>query len=399
MSSEFKKSPHIFRFLLGYKDIRVSADELTTVLNLCTKGSVCFYEVFSDDKHGYIRLPFFSALKLKKLLDQREISSEELRSAGIPSLLWQHRGRVGIPIGLILSVILIIVSGRVIWDVRIDGESKLTEQEVIKTLESCGLSVGTPLSSVKSDVIENRVLILSDDIAWISINLRGTVANVEIRELAPLPENDDPTAANIVADSAGVIVSLEDVRGTVAVNVGEAVSEGQLLVSGIKGDEDLGIGYICAKGKVFAECEQSFEVNIPRIYRKKIYTGSEKCEKYLIFFKKEIKFFSNCGNLYTSYDKIDMVEYFPSPSGDDLPVGIRTVRYVEYVYTEQTRSDDELLALAEYRMSLSLFSGLKDAQLLKKSTVFDISDSGYRMCCDVKCIKNIAKIKEIEIQP
>jgi hypothetical protein len=196
-----------------------------------------------------------------------------------------------------------------------------------------------------------------------------------------------------------VILRLEDVRGTPLVSAGDTVGEGQLLVSGILGNEDTGMSYLCAQGKVYAECEQSFEVDIPRSYRKKEYTGNVKCEKYLIFFKKEIKFFSNCGNLYTTYDKIDTVEYLSSPSGDDLPVGIRTVKYLEYVLTDAERSDTELSRIAEYRMSLMLSDALRDSELLKISKLFEPCEDRYILKCKVKCIANIARTREIDITP
>ena len=399
MSGKFKRLPHPFRFITGYSDICVESSSLPAVINICLQNGIHYYEAFISDEKGYIRLSFFGRLKLEKILGSQEMTYENIGSYGIPALLVRHKDRIGIPVGIILSILLMIASGRFVWDVRIDGEDRLSENEVLEVLRECGLSVGTRKSSIDASVIENRVLILSDDIAWISINLRGTIANVEIRELVPMPEIEKPPAANLVADSAGVIVNVEDVRGKVAVSVGEAVSEGQLLVSGILGDEQMGIGYTCAEGKVFAECEQSFEVNIPRSYRKKVYTGEVKCEKYLIFFKKEIKFFSNCGNLYTTYDKIDMVEYLSSPSDDDLPVGIRTVKYMEYVYTDAERSDEEMSRLAEYRMSLTLNSALDGAELLRRSTSFELRGDSYYMKTTVKCIRNIARPKEIEILP
>jgi hypothetical protein len=94
-----------------------------------------------------------------------------------------------------------------------------------------------------------------------------------------------------------------------------------------------------------------------------------------------------------------MVEFLPSPNGDDLPVGIRTVKYMEYVYTDSERSDTELAELAEYRMSLTLFSALRDAELLRRSESFELYGDRYILRCKVRCIKNIAKAKEIEITP
>lgn len=396
----FRLGLHPLLFFLGYKRLRVGRDELESFLNLCVREQVSYHSVAIEDDYAYICVPFFGASRLIKKAERMGISAKVERSGGIPALTVKHRGRLGLFLGALFGVLLIALSGTVVWDVRVDGEKRLTEEEVIYTLEQCGLKVGVRRASLDIDVIENRVLILSDDISWISINMRGTVANVEIRELVPRPDTEDESGTvNLVAERGGVITRLEDIRGNIAVSVGDSVSEGQLLVGGIYGDEETGIKYTAAKGRVYAECEDSFSVQIPRKYIKKMYTGRVKCEKYLIFFKNEIKFFSNCGNLYTSYDKIDMIEYFPSPGGDDLPVGIRTVKYMEYVCEEAVRSDGELSALADYRMSLTLSKELSDADLLRKNSRFTLEDDRYTLVCRVVCVKDIAKRKIVEVLP
>ena len=61
--------------------------------------------------------------------------------------------------------------------------------------------------------------------------------------------------------------------------------------------------------QVLAEVERDFLVEIPRSEMQKCYSGAQKCEKYLIFFKKRIKFFANYRNLPSSCDKIDIEEF------------------------------------------------------------------------------------------
>lgn len=388
------------RFMLGYKRLRVARAHLERTLEICISNEITYWDAEADGERGELCVLFFSAPRLLKLLSERGISAEECASGGIPALTIKHRRRLGIPIGLVLGAILIFTSGLFVWDIRVDGEEKLTEEQVEEALSYCGLSVGTRIGSLDIDVIENRVLILSDDISWISVNMRGTVANVEIRELDIAPDGgEEPEASNIVADSAGVIERFEDIHGRVVADIGEAVSEGQLLISGIYGDDLTGIGYTAAEGKVFAECEDSIRVEIPRKYQKKVYTGEVRCEKYLIFFKKEIKFFSNYRNSYATCDKIDIVEYLSAPGGDELPVGIRTVKYLEYTYEETERSDTELTDTARYRADAILTSRLCDGELLRKSVSVEVSDSGCVLICRYRCLRNIAKSKPIEVIP
>ena len=132
-------------------------------------------------------------------------------------------------------------------------------------------------------------------------------------------------------------------------------------------------------------------------YQKKSYTGHLKYEISVIFFEKEIKIFSNCRNLYPLYDKIYVEECLRAPSGDRLPLSIKTVKYAEYEYVEAIRTDRELETLAHYKMNFMINS--RYSSLLRKNSSFELTDDGYTLICDIKTVENIAKIQKIEVLP
>lgn len=81
--------------------------------------------------------------------------------------------------------------------------------------------------------IEREILLEYDKIGWMSINLIGSHAEVEIKEkeLPPKPKSESDYS-NIKASADGVLLSTDIRNGTSYVKVGSAVSKGQLLVSG-----------------------------------------------------------------------------------------------------------------------------------------------------------------------
>ena len=131
---------------------------------------------------------------------------------------------------------------------------------------------------------------------------------------------------------------------------------------------------------------------------RKRYTERQKYEKYLIFFKNEIKIFGNCGNLYENYDKIEVIEYLPSLNGKDLPVGIRTVIYSEYVYDEYIRTDEELNYIAKYKTNANISLALADGELLSKKEDYSLDDSGITLSYTIRTIENIARTQEIKLE-
>ena len=394
-----KPSSHPLLFITGYRLLRAKCEQAEDLLNLCAKYGISLLGTELSDDGFYLLCSLLQSVRLLKRAKEYDIPITLISSHGIPSLFLRYRHRYGIALGILFSFFLILFSGSVVWDIRIDGEEKLDEDEVRLALEECGLSLGTPRRSIDIDALENRVLILSDDISWISVNIIGTVAEVEIREVQ-FPEDEQEnefSAANIVASQSGRIVGFENIKGNISVEIGENVTEGQLLLGGIYGDEESGFRYTVAEGKVLAEVERDFLIEIPRSEMQKCYTGAQKCEKYLIFFKKRIKFFSNYRNLPTTCDKIDIEEFFPAPNGKQLPVGIYTTRYAEYCYETVEHTDDELLAIGHSRLDTLLRAELASSELLSKEIVTEIGENSLVIKCRVRCIENIAKVQEIKI--
>ena len=389
---------HPFLFLVGYRICKVDKESLAALVDICRELSVPFREVEILGESAELLIPFFSLRRLRKVAESQNILLTLISSHGIPALLVRYRHRYGLFAALLLSVAVTVLASGVIWDIRVDGENKLSEREVKEILRECGLELGTPTRSIDSGVLENRVLIFSDDISWISVNIVGTVAEVEIRELDFSEDDVEQTApANLVATEHGRIVALEDISGNIAVEIGEEVAKGQLLIGGIYGDEESGFRYTRARGRVIAEVERCFELEISRVKTEKVYKEAQKCEKYLIFFKKRIKFFSNYRNLPPTCDKIDIEEYIPAPNARYLPLGLHDTRYLEYEFVERELSDGELSALAYEQMSALIATELADAELLRRTTECELYSDRAVIKCKVKCLVDIAISQEIEI--
>lgn len=387
----------VLLFLGGYKLFRVGREDATELMNICQRYGYVYRDSYFDEDHIFFKTSLPVAKRIQKKCAERGIELTLVREYGLPALLLKYRHRYGIAAGLLIFVGIVFFSGRVIWDIRVSGNDKLSEAEVISELKACGFSVGDVRSRVDASALENRVVIYSDDIAWISVNIVGTVAEVEIREAEVAEEEIEYAASNIVAARDGEIERFEDTRGNILLNIGDRVREGELIISGLYDSATKGIRYTNAKGKVFARTEREMNIEIPLEYDKKVYTGRVFTEKYLVFFEKEIKFCGNSGNSYPSCDTIDTVEYLNFFSGGELPVGIRTVKYVEYEYELTQRTPEEAMELGFYKLACESAALAKSVELTRKDTRTEIQNSAYVIKCKIECIENIAISQKIEI--
>ena len=386
-------------FLFGYRTIRAELKYAAPIFNVAREHSIVYRNQKSDAESISFECSLPAAKRLKKICTEREIPFLSDTEHGIPHLLGKYRKRYGIFAGVFICIALILLSGTAVWDIRIDGERRLTENQILSELDACGLRIGSPLRSLDTDVIQTRMIILSDDVSWISINLIGTVAHVEIRESEPIPEQKiPPRAANLIATDDGEIVGFEEVRGDIAVKIGDLVNRGDLLVSGIRDSATHGFIYKVANGRVYAKTKSEYSVDIPLKYERKKYKDKVYEEKYLVFFNKEIKIYSNNRKINISCDIIDTVEYADVFSMGKLPFGIRTVKHLPYEYESAERSTEEAIDLALIKLR-SLEEELMISDVISKQLSGKLEGDVYRLECTAVSVKNIAKQQEVEVLP
>lgn len=386
-------------FLFGYSVISSPAENAEKIINMCNQNAIIFSKVTIEDDKTVFSIALLQEQKFKRLAKEQEIEITVLSRKGLPALLFRYKQRAGLLVGIITSIIIFTVCSGLVWDIRIDGATQISKSKLLSTLSDCGLTVGTKLKNIDADVLENQILILSDDISWISVNISNNVANVEIRELDfPTPnEYGEALFSNVVASQNGIIVGFEDINGCASVEIGEAVCKDQLLVSGILGGEGLPTRLTNAHGRVFAEVDDVIEIKIPQKYVKKVTKEAVKTEKSIIFFKKEIKFFSNCRNSPPFCDKIDIVENFYTVNQKKLPFAVKTVKYVEYENRELTRSKEQMLSLAYSELYRYIDEHYSDAEILSRSITIDEQEEQTILICNLRCVKNIAVVREFSV--
>ena len=150
---------------------------------------------------------------------------------GILSVFSPLKGRIGLYIGMIFMLVTLIYSSNIVWCINVEGNRKLTDDEIINELHNVGFDLGDYVPKIDYDKLQNKVLLNSDDLAWISININGNVANVKVKEkLHNEKENKKVLYSNIVAKSDGYITSISVIDGKKAVNIGNVVKKGEILI-------------------------------------------------------------------------------------------------------------------------------------------------------------------------
>lgn len=368
-------------------------------LNLLMRENIPYerFLTYEDCEQIRFSLSERNAKRLLYLCGEAGICLSVLERRGLPQLLARYGKRVGIWVGVLAATVLVYASSRVVWDIRITGNETLDAREIRSMLSESGLAIGTHLGDFDNDLVETKLLLNHREISWISINIKGTTANVEIQETVRGAETTTDVA-NLVAARDGQIERVEAYDGSVCVKVGDVVREGEVLVSGLY-DGAGTLRTTRARGRIYARTVREFLVEIPLETTEKVYTGREWNEKYINFFSNRIKVFTNTGNAGATCDIIYYNSKLEIPGGVSLPIGTETVCYREY-REEPTVLDGQAAmekAFSELESRLEAFVTETGAELLRKTVEYELDESAYRIRCTVVCIEDIALTQEIDI--
>ena len=385
-------------FFLGGVKIFADYDNAAPILNLCMYYGIP-YTRFTPTAEGVELVVRYSSFKkFKREADARGIAFKVLKRGGLPALIDRYKLRVGAFVGILIAAVLVIASQSVIWDIEVVGNETVTTSEIREMLREEGFFVGCYIPSANTDKIETRILVKSDVISWMSINIKGTVAEVQVRENVKPEEDDTPKKpANLVASKEGIIEEVRIFRGTVTVSPGQPVGKGTLLVSGFYEGERVGVMYTRASGQVFARTKSEYYVEIPFEYEGKRYTGEEYYDNYLIFFDYLINISKNSGKEGVLYDKIDIVENFCLPGGVETPFGAKSVKYAAYDTVTLTRTAEEAEELAYFELSCRLGTDATDGIIVSKTVTPIVKEDSFALLCRIEIIEDIAAISEFEV--
>ncbi len=135
-------------------------------------------------------------------------------------------------LGLFLAAALLGLSQLFVWQIRVQGCEELSQGQVLRALADCGVEPGSFGPGIRQEELRSRMLEKLPELEWMTVNVSGSRATVLVRERREIPELRRTEPAEIRAARSGIIQSVTVWEGRALVEPGDAVLEGELLVSG-----------------------------------------------------------------------------------------------------------------------------------------------------------------------
>ena len=348
----------------------------------------------------FIGNTFYAGDKKSKKIEEAlmgKVAFSKSELLGFFGMLSKNKKRVGVLCSAVFTVLLFAFSSDRVWDVRIEGCEKGVEEKIIMDLERCGFTVGASWSKTDTSHVEVEFLSKSEDVSWININRRGTVAYVTVidKEAHSVPD-EKSGYANIVAECDAVIEEITVMRGIAMVKAGDTVKKGDLLISGVIPSE-LGGGFCYAEGVVIGRISDNIEVKIPNLKEEKVQKKkklSNLSVKILGFSVNIFKSYRNSGENCDIIKEKNKISLF----GVDIPICVNKKYAVSYLSEKVQLTEDEMTEIALNEMTAALTDKLADSNLIRISTNGKFLDSSYVMSSDIVFSRQIGRELSFDVQ-
>lgn len=377
----------------------VKKDQVTKVYNVILKNSLTYIKAsFIDNDDLKIIIYSSNYETYKRVLKENKIDVTFLNEKGLISFIKKNKHRVGLLFGFLIFFTAIIMSSRFVWSINITGNEKLTDEEIIEELNKANFSAGSFIPKINYKELHNRILLNSNDISWISVNITGNVANVLVKERIYEEEKENKKYSNIVAKCDGQIVLISVIEGEKQVSVGDVVKKGDLLISGVINSQSQGVRYVNADGKVEAYVDKTINVKIPYEKKAKVLTNKVYRQKTIKIFNKNIFFSLKYRNYSDFCDTIEKTEQIKLFGKIKLPIYCTTTSFYEYEYQKVSYTKEQAIDLAFKELRYKMDIELQNAELISKNISTDYSEEGVCIRCQLYCLEDISSSVDFYVE-
>lgn len=272
----------ILRLLKGYVEFCAVGGFPERFINLCNIRGINLWNVKND---GVKVVAFTTEREFQELKIPAENSGMTLKiikSRGLKTFAKRHKWRCGAVLGIVLAFCFWIFMSGYIWEVEVLATDGVNVEDFTESLADLGVKIGARKSKIDIIQVQNQLMNEYSELLWVSLNIFGGKAQVEMSEFIEQKEiTDTQKPVNIVAKKKGEIVLVKGYNGVNAVKEGDNVTKGTLLISGVVKNFDGSEYFTHAKGEIFAKTKNNEKVFLP--YVNQIHTTAQKDNRYFLY--------------------------------------------------------------------------------------------------------------------
>ncbi len=255
----------ILRWLRGYVIFTAVGKFTARLINLAMVSNITIINPVGEKGKLTAQVTIADYKELCKLRKKAMVQLKIVKKAGLPFVLYKNRNRKGLAVGAVLFILINHILSMFLWTIDINGVNTVSRYEIQQCLSDNGIYVGALKSNIDVGKSERDFSLQLGKVGWMSVNIMGNTATVEISESYDIPQILDESPCNLKAVKTGQIIKMDVRQGKNAVNLGDGVAKGQLLVSGIVEVADTGkFSFVHSDGEIYAGVTSESKIDISK---------------------------------------------------------------------------------------------------------------------------------------
>ena len=365
-------------YIRGYYVITVEGIEIERFLNNLIRNNIHVFNVKRIDSNKIeFSIERQDMRELKNLYRGGNYNIKIKQKTGIPFLIKRIYKQKGMWICAFISLFLLIMTSQFVTDIYIQ-----VPEGIKKELYNAGLKSGVYKKNIDRKAIRDKVMLEFDEVAYVSINVKGTNIFVTVTKKAEsLKSNDDSNYCNVIAQKNGIIEKVIPRSGKALVDPGKIVQKGDVLLNGAntKSVPEVWAStfYEVKKSASYEEIEKEKTGN-----SKKVYTINFYDKSYTIRRKIDYKNYT-----------IDNKEYKLSIGNYTFPLNIKVSTFNETKDIKVKKDKEELKKeLSKKALKELEYIIPSSARIIKVDHDYKVNKNILEYIVTVTASENIAKM-------
>lgn len=363
----------------GCVQITVRGEGINRLINAFAEAGIPVWDIrpASNNQTADMKLLLRDFHALRPLLKRTGCRMHVARRIGLPFRLAKLYKRKFFAAGIGAFFLLLFVLSSLVWNINVVGNEKIPTEDILKAAKEEGVRPYQWIFRLKEPDKLSRALSLKlPETSWIGVERKGTTITIQVVE-AEKPEKE-PLASprHLVSKSDAVITSIYAEQGRPLVQKNTRVKKGQVLISGILGDGEARSQVVVAKGEVKGLVWHEYQLEVPLVQKRKIYTGERKDKSYLVLGNRAIQLWGYGKEPFAKSETLTERDPLTWRS-IALPIGWMTEKVMEVTETQETLQPEEAKKLgleAAIRDILAKYGN--DSQIISQKILHEKRENG-----------------------
>ncbi|MFD0870576.1 MULTISPECIES: sporulation protein YqfD [Paenibacillus] len=325
--------PNIISRLKGYVTIELRGERLEEFINLAASSRLVLWDMqIKQPNLAEVNLHIEDFYKLRPLLKKTGCRIHLLKRYGFPFFLdklWKRKFFIA---GLCFFIVGLFLLSSIVWKVEVEGNEKLMKMEILEKAKQLGIyEYQWKFRLGNQEDLARELHKQLPGVAWVGVKVEGTHIKIQVVESASPEQKELKSPRHLIASKNAVVTKILAEKGKPVVQPDQYVRKGDLLISGLIGNEQYQ-QTVVSQGQVKGLVWYTSKIEVPMVRKYKTYTGESYRRFYLVFGNRALQL-TGYG---TSYEQSEQEASRKTLQWRNygLPVGwmnekVREVRYLE----------------------------------------------------------------------